>query len=496
LWLAPFVGLWRLRAGNLAPVTPGGGFPDPHTNPRALHFDRRGRLWIGLRFHGIAWTDEPEAERPRFSTLTTQQGLGSDVVWSIAEDDRGRLWFATARGLDRLDPETGRIDHWTSNDGLAGDHVNHVLRAGDGRIWLATTGGVSRLDPDIVRLAETPPPVLVAGVAIGGVPLDLPERGANEVTGLVLPPGDQALRIDYTGVGFRPLRYRYRLEGAGADWSAPTPETSVQFPMLAPGDYRFAVHALAADGTASPAPAAVAFTVLAPLWRRPWMVAMVAGLVAAAGFALHRARVRRLVALERIRGQIATDLHDDVGAGLSQIAIVAEIGRRDIPAAEQALADVAEIARAMRGAMDDIVWAVDPRADRLVDLVRRARQFAGQLFEQDGTALQFEAPDERELERVTLDPQGRRHLWLWLKEVLVNAARYARATSVRVVIGLQRGELRLAIEDDGRGFAPEVRHEGQGLRSLQRRAGELGGRCTVDSRPGGPTRVSLAVPLP
>jgi signal transduction histidine kinase len=336
--------------------------------------------------------------------------------------------------------------------------------------------------------------VYVTGVAVGGVPAPVAERGAAAVTGLVLPAADHALRIEYGAVAFPPARYRYRLDGADAAWSAPTAETSVHYPRLGPGSYRFTVQALDADGGGGD-PAVVAFAVPAPVWRRPWFAALAALALAAAGFALHRARVRRLLALERIRSQIATDLHDDVGAGLSQIAIVAETGRREAPpAAERVLADVAELARGMRNAMDDIVWAVDPRRDRLVDLVRRARAVAGQLFEPDGVALRFEAPAEAEMDGVALEPRARRHLWLWLKEALVNAARHARARSVGVSIALGGGELRFVVEDDGCGLAPGAGRDGHGLRSLQQRAAALRGTCSIAARPGGGTRVALSVP--
>jgi streptogramin lyase len=159
LWVAPFVGLWRVRGKEVTIVEPL-GLDDPHVNVRALHVDQAGRLGLGLRFHGVAVTSEPDVALPRFVGYSVRDGLASDVVWHIAEH-AGRLYFATARGLDELDPATRRMRRWTARDGLAGDLVNAVCSARQGGLWVATAGGLTHLALRAPR-AATPPPVYIA----------------------------------------------------------------------------------------------------------------------------------------------------------------------------------------------------------------------------------------------------------------------------------------------------------------------------------------------
>jgi hypothetical protein len=131
------------------------------------------------------------------------------------------------------------------------------------------------------------------------------------------------LQIEFFGLGFgsgQVLRYQYELEGADRDWSPPTDQRSVNYANLAPGSYRFLVRAVTADGLVSPSPATISFTILPPVWRRWWFIALAVTALALIVYSLYRYRVAQLIALERVRTRIATDLHDDIGSVLSQDA--------------------------------------------------------------------------------------------------------------------------------------------------------------------------------
>src|ERR1035441_6954975 len=120
------------------------------------------------------------------------------------------------------------------------------------------------------------------------------------------------------------------LEGADSGWSPPSLQRSVQYANLSPAAYRFLVRAINSEGVASPQPASVSFLILPPVWLRWWFQLLAAAVVAAAVYRLHRYRVARLLELERVRTRIATDLHDDIGSSLSQIAILSEVASRQV----------------------------------------------------------------------------------------------------------------------------------------------------------------------
>jgi len=256
------------------------------------------------------------------------------------------------------------------------------------------------------------------------------------------------------------------------------------------------VRALAKSGLSSAEVASVEFRVLAPVWRRPWFLALAAAALALAVFGLHRARLARVLALQRVRAEIAGDLHDEVGSGLAQISILSEVARREAgPEVSERLGEVAELARSTRASMSDLVWAIRPEEDRLEAVVARMQAAAEQVLEPAGVELAFRAPPAAELARASLGPEARRQLLLFFKEALTNVARHARAEHASVVLAIEGSELCLALEDDGCGFDLRVPPAGHGLASLGQRAQRLGGRLELDSEPGRGTRVVLVLPL-
>jgi len=497
-WLIGWRGLWRWSGGVLDEIRLDGQPPQP----RAMLQDRSGRLWLGLRTGGLAWSDDPGAAEPRFARLRQADGLPSDTVWSLAEGPRGELWAGTGRGLARIDParlgarESPALETWYGSDGLRSGAVFHVLCTDEGIVWAATSGGVARVDPRAPTEVDAAPTVSVKGFEAAGEALDVPEAGTLDLAGIVLAPDKNSVSLRFGGIDLvhgDALRFQTRL--AGAEWSAPGRERSLHLARLEPGDYHLEVRSIARGGSTSSSSAVVDFRVLAPVWRRPWFLALASLSLALAVFGLHRIRLARLLALQRVRAQIAGDLHDEVGAGLAQISILSEVARRETgTAVSERLGEVAELARATRASMSDLVWAIQPEGDRLDALVARMQAAAEQMLEPAGVELTFRAPPEEALARVALGPEARRQLLLFFKEALSNAARHAHAGRVGVGLTLENGELRLAIEDDGRGFDPLLAANGHGLPGLRQRAERLGGRFELASSPGRGTRVSLAVP--
>ena len=335
--------------------------------------------------------------------------------------------------------------------------------------------------------------VLIRRLRIMGEPYPISEVGEAAVSGIVVPPERNAIQVEFAAPDFRPgsaLQYQYKLESAAAEWSPASSERSVHYASLPAGDYQFLVRAVGQDGAGPPA--GVSFRVLAPVWRRAWFLALVAALGLAAAYSVHRYRVSQLIALERVRTRIATDLHDDIGASLSQMAIMSELVSRRAAADREALQAIAGTSRELLESMSEIVWAIDPSHDRLHDLTQRMRWFAGETLSGCGIALHFSIPEqERELR---LSVETRRQVFLIFKECVNNIARHAQARHAYIALRAEQAHLVLEIEDDGCGFdgGPSAGH---GLRNMVWRARLLNATFEVQGSPGKGTRVVLRVPL-
>jgi len=505
LWIGFYEGgLARYRDGRFTLFTVTDGVPSGMIT--ALYLDHAGRLWIGSNQSGVSRLDDPAADRPRFISYTTAQGLASNNVRCLTEDRWGRIYIGTVRGMDRLDPTTGRIKHYTTAEGLANEFVIVAFRDRHGALWFGTIKGLSRLLPEPDR-PQSPPPIWISGLRIAGRTYPVSELGEVEVSGLELGPNQNQLQMDFFGLSLAAgevLRYQYKLEGADQDWSVLTDQRSINYASLSPGAYRFLVRAVSAEGLASPTPATVAFTILPPMWQRWWFLTLMALMVGLVIYASHRYHVTRLLELERVRTRIATDLHDDIGASLSRMAIVTEVVKQQLGVASQEsvqrLTEVADTARGLVDAMSDIVWSIDPRRDDLKNVAARIRHFASDVLDAQGIAWDFQTPAA--LEKVKLTPEQRRHLLLIFKEAINNIVRHAECASVALRLTVTDNHLVAEIRDDGRGFAAprspepdEPDRQGHGLDSMRARAAELGGQLRIDSTPGRGTRLTLTVPL-
>lgn len=312
-----------------------------------------------------------------------------------------------------------------------------------------------------------------------------------------LQPDQRQFELEFVAplyAGGEAALYQTRLDGADPEWSAPSNRNSVNYANLSPGSYRLLVRAVTPSGRAGEA-SSVSFEVLPPFWKR-WWFSLTAVIVAAmAALGVHRYRLGLAVELERMRVGIATDLHDDIGSGLSQLAILSDLVRRRldgaVPMAIEPLACIGVISRELVDSMEDIVWSINPARDRLQDLSRRMRQFAGEVLESQG--IDFEMNVAEVSLHLGLYPATRRHVYLIFKEAIHNL-RHSGCSKCTVSVSVSAGDLVMEIRDNGRGFPSTGAGQGHGLDSMRDRARRLGGKLDTQSSPEG-TLVTARVPV-
>ena len=319
-----------------------------------------------------------------------------------------------------------------------------IARDGEGALWFVTAHEASRLRP-VAERQDASLPVFISGVRIAGIPMEISALGEAVVAAREFRARDTSLSIDFIALGFGAgdlPRYQYRLEGADREWSAPTEQRTVNYGGLTPGQYRFQVRAVTAAGTVSDPPAEVRFFLPRPVWQRWWFLALLSAITTAALYVAYRYRLAQLLQLERVRTRIASDLHDDIGANLTKISILSEVAKQQHGAGGEnglhPLTSIADLSRESVAAMSDIVWAINPRKDNLLDLVRRMRQHAEETLDAAGIALRFTVPEAGA--DLKLGADLRRQIYLIFKEALNNLVRHAHAS--RAAIALQPLTLR------------------------------------------------------
>ena len=496
VWIGFGSGLVRYRQGAFTLFTTKEGLPNGGI--AQIYLDRSGRVWLASSRSGLIRVDNVEADRPTFISYTTQQGLSSDITSTITEDLNGHIYVGTGHGLDELDPATGRIKHFTTADGLVSGQILAAFCDRSGTLWFGTQKGLSLFVPAAQQSSGTPP-ILITNLNVSGATERVSALGESEVALPDLTANQNQVRIDFVGLSFAPgevLRYQYKLEGAVKDWSGPSEQRTVNFANLAPGKYTFMVRAVNAEGEASSTPAIVRFTILPHFWQRWWFILLTVLTVGLMIYALYRYRMQKLIELERVRTRIATDLHDEIGSNLSLIAMIGEAARRRASNDSQMagwLSTIAGTSRETVDAMSDIVWAVNPGKDRLIDLTQRMRRVAEDLLSPRDVALAFNAPDKAD--DTKLDAETRREVFMIFKEGLNNIVKHSHCTKVTIDFRVESGGLSLKVSDNGKGFETGVATEGNGLANMRRRTEKLRGQLEVISGMAGGTTVRLNVPI-
>lgn len=517
-------GLVRLEGGEVKSATPGAGVPG--SDIRAICECRRGHLWVGTAagLHLLLGD--------RWRMFTREDGLAENLINQILEDNEGRLWVGGVRGIhgtpisDLTALMEGRIDRvrcLTLNhfDGMVGSETSGGLqpagcRDQQGNLWFPTPSGLVQITPRLVRANTQPPNVLIKRVVADSH--ELPpaavfsalRRGTNPPAAPFNLHRRQARNLTFhftapTFIQNELVHFRYRLKGYDKAWRKADGARLASYTNLRPGSYEFEVEAANAHGYWSTSPAAIAFK-LAPFFYETGVFYLLCVFVVVGG-GVATARVyhlRRVVSLqrshkelERERARIAKDLHDDIGASLTGLALQADLASRGLEGqARNELETYADRSRNLVERLREVVWAVNPECDGLDNFATYLTHYLEGL-PSDAARFQIDIPAS--LPPLELRSEVRHNLLMVFKEAIHNALRHSGAREIRVSLRLEGGMLTLVVADDGRGLPEEAAAgdggQGFGFVNMRERIAGIGGRVDIVSRPGEGTRVTFEVNL-
>jgi signal transduction histidine kinase/ligand-binding sensor domain-containing protein len=517
IWAGTFDGfLFRVDGDNLANET--ARTVSPPLPIRCLFAPADGGLWIGYAGGGIGWLNEG-----KFGRVTSRQGLFDDGICALMTDDGGSLWVGSDHGIFQVNGRelkqaaadekvTVRSIVYGRDEALPNLQASYgytpgAWRSRDGRVWLPMRTGLAMIHPDRVRANRIPPQVQIEQMTVEGHAENLAPG-----TALRLPPQQRKVEFQIAVLSFiapENVRWKYRLDGVDNGWvEGGTPRVAT-YSQLAAGSYHFRVLGANSAGVWNEQGASLAFSVAPFYWQSWWfrlaaVVAFTFGVSAVVRYVSFRrlrtrlARLEQETALQRDRARIAQDLHDDLGASLTHIALLSELAQNDFAQPQQArrhIDDIFKTARTVTRSLDEIVWSVSPKNDALDRFVAHLSTYAPEFLRAAGVRARLDLPPE--LPALELPSEVRHHLYLVVKESLHNIAKHAGATEVWLRLRLTADTLTMMVEDDGRGWtARQTPIPGaDGLENFRRRMDEIGGRCELSDRPGGGTILKFIVPL-
>lgn len=476
--------------------------------------------------------------RAEFFTFTTRQGLYDNVVNNIQEDPFGYLWLSGLRGIFRISRQElndvaegkrtqvgclalGEADGMLSCECNGGDDQPSGCRDSQGQIWFPTTQGVVVIDPRAFLQKEVLPRVVIEGVKADNIviygdeakqsatgnqanqkdgPLSARSRADGRMPRLHIGPGRaRVLQIDYTANSFtapRRVRFKYRLDGFNSEWQSDDSNRRMAlYTNLRPGNYTFHLKACNNRGVWSEPDALMSFSIAPYFYQTtPFYAGCVLFLVVLAG-TVHHARLRGLDRLRKLeqqhaldleRARISRDIHDDLGSRFLQISVLGELTQRTLAASNNPIAHLEKLritAREAFQALDEIVWAVNPKQDSLAGLLSYLREFAPQFLAPAGIHCHLDFPSP--VPNLRLAAQTRHDLFLVIKEALQNIVKHAGARKATLRLTIEGKRLLFSIRDDGVGLAQNAQSmNGNGMDNMRHRLAQLGGDLTVLSQPG------------
>ncbi|MFT3980235.1 MAG: histidine kinase [Ferruginibacter sp.] len=432
------------------------------------------------------------------STHYLEQGLPANTIRGVAIDSLGKVWLASTAGVGHFNPAVKIWRNFNRLDGLENDYLdNNVYALPNRMIAVPQNGGFAFYADSVFLIADS------ARLRITSLLVNNKEYADSVLPEFIhelqLPYDQNNITIEYAAMDWiYPFKtsYRYKIEGVkGLDTWLPNDEASLHLAGLQPGKYKLHLKAISSGGSWSNE-VILPITIRSPYWKTWWFIGLV---LLAAGFIIYRLfkyRVDQLKKMQAMRNSISRDLHDDIGASLSNIGILNELAKRnledDTAKAGEYLGRAAEDIQHISQNLGDIVWNINPQFDNINDLFIRMKRYAADMAEGKNIECSFEMPENPE---IALSMDKRRDFYLLYKEAINNMVKHSQATHAFIKITLTASQLQLLVKDDGTGFDENDVAGGNGLSNMRQRAAQLNGTLRIHTAALKGTELLFIMPL-
>ncbi len=483
LWMATYGGVAKMEGDSIRVFSLQDGVP----NNRVMSIikDHSGTIWVST-YDGVAWFDGVQ-----FVDIREEDGLPGRVCFFIGQDQDGIYWVGTNKGVARLDIQKFYNSDRTISEqgiqiinrehGLIGDETNlgAYFEDSSGDLWFGTIDGLSKFTSSEYRGNDAAPIVQFQGFSASG-------RDYEDVQSIELEHDRNYIQINFSAINFtspNQIIYEYRMRGIDPVWQRTT-DRFVKYPSLPPGDYKFRVRAINSSGIWSEEQAIMEFVITPPYWQTWWFLSAVVLSVVGIIYLFYRNyKTMKMVDIERMRVRIASDLHDDVGASLTEIALQSDfLQASNVDSSfKQSLEQIGKQCRKIVTSLDDIVWSIDARNDTLGDLTDRMQDYVLKVLEPQNFSVEYDF-EELKMEN-KLPVSVKENLYLIFKEAINNIAKYSNGNRVQLIMQNSNGEFFFRIRDNGK-VSKGPRKSGQGLRNMEMRAQRIGGILDIKVKDG------------
>lgn len=426
----------------------------------------------------------------QYKLWNTNNGLANSYVYGSLQDEKNNLWVSTNGGLSYLDRTTNQIENYSYQDGLQSNEFNTqaFYKSATNTFYFGGIKGFNWFRSKNFKSEQYKPQVAFTQMEVDNIlfPMDS-VLAANDHIDLAYDKNNLYFKfaaLDYT----RPEanRIQYTLEGWDTKWIT-TYTKSVRYSHLPPGNYTMIIKASNAAGMWSDEKR-IKFTIAKPYWQTNWFYLLIIFLFIAcivfATYAFAQMRVRKklrklekLAAIEEERNRISKDMHDEIGNGLTHIALLSELIHAQHSPDSDIKKDINSIstsARKLVQTMSEIIWALNPQNDTLDNLLAYIREQSHQYFEGMNIAFSIHFPEV--LPEIKLTNEQRRNLFLVTKEALSNAMKHSQADTIDLSLAITKDKYCFTVKDNGVGMPANKNKVGSnGVKNMKKRMEDIGG---------------------
>jgi signal transduction histidine kinase/ligand-binding sensor domain-containing protein len=458
--------------------------------PVGLFFDMceaKGDYWIATYSTGIIQLDSTYNIKRIF---TTKDGLCNSGVYKIFNFDNKKLFITTNNGLSTLNLENYTFNNYYQIDGL---HSNAFEEACgvfyNKKIFAGGVNGFTIIDPMAIIENKSPPLLYINRIEIETA------FGKIDSTNLTLKKISVPSNFTQAKIYFAALNYinaartiySYKIKELHKDWIKLGTQNFITLIGLSPGTYTLQVKAINEDGIESEIKELT--LIFLPKWYQTWWFKTLLALsIIAIGYSLYRMRISQLKKEEKIRNQLASDLHDDLGGTLNSVKVYSNLAMMEKENSNHLLKIKEGTQDAIAG-VRDLIWVLDDKKDTVQDLLSRINQFAAPLCE--ANHIKFEQKIDETLYYQKLGKEEKRNLYMILKESVNNSIKYAGCQLIELKVTTEGKKLQFSVRDNGKGFDKEKTKEGNGLKNIAKRAKEIGYKSSIISAAGNGTAIIL-----
>jgi signal transduction histidine kinase len=436
----------------------------------------------------------------------------------MADDENGRLWFTTKKGIFVIAKEQlnkfakGKINRvnyqlFTKTEGMLGDECQtltmQTILVQKTKLLAVTTSGISIINFANLAIKESAPKVFIDEIKINSLTVRLDSSKS-------FSPGTENIEIHYSGISFdhgKNLTFYYWLEGLDDIWTNVGARRVAYFTHLPPGNYTLHIKAETPQGTPSISSAAISFSIEPYLYQKTWfriilgilLIGSIVGAVRYISLKKLKAKLEKIeaqAALERERIRISKDMHDELGAELTKIGLLSEIAKNNFVKNGQSLEnDLAKIISASRDvaiSMDEIVWAVNPKNDKVDKLCGYIAGYVQEYLSLTEIASTLRMPEN--IPDAYISAETRHNIFLVVKEAVNNIVKHSKATEVILEISFTEKYMDILISDNGVGIGDPVDEFGNGLINMRKRTTDAGGSFSINNKI--PTGVVVNISMP